>query len=90
MDWCYGQDEGVGEVFLKEVKPLLQGILKGGNGCVIAYGAQGSGKTQLIQVAPVTPLFFFYYVIFAIVKPIVSNLGESSQFRDPKKTLAWH
>jgi len=39
------------EVFSKEVKPLIQGVLKGCNGCVIAYGAQGSGKTHLIQVA---------------------------------------
>lgn len=50
LDWCYEQDEGVSEIYSREVKPLLQGIFDGRNTCVIAYGARGSGKTQMIQV----------------------------------------
>ncbi|XP_017697853.2 kinesin-like protein KIN-10B isoform X2 [Phoenix dactylifera] len=49
LDWCYKQDEGISEIFSREVKPLIQGIFHGRNACVIAYGARGSGKTQMIQ-----------------------------------------
>ncbi|KAK1267648.1 Kinesin-like calmodulin-binding protein [Acorus gramineus] len=49
FDWCYGMDEGVGHVFSKEVKPLLEGVLGGSNAAVLAYGARRSGKTSLIH-----------------------------------------
>ncbi|KAG1361323.1 kinesin-like protein KIN-10C [Cocos nucifera] len=55
LDWCYEQDEGVSEIFSREVKPLLQGIFHGRNACVIAYGARGSGKTQTIQGSEENP-----------------------------------
>ncbi|XP_019709533.1 kinesin-like protein KIN-10B [Elaeis guineensis] len=55
LDWCYEQDEGVSEIFSREVKPLLQGIFHGRNACVIAYGARGSGKTHTIQGSEENP-----------------------------------
>lgn len=50
LDWCYEQDENIDQIFTAEVKPLIEGLFRGHNGCVIAYGAPGSGKSQLIQV----------------------------------------
>nr|XP_009396131.1 PREDICTED: kinesin-like protein KIN-10C isoform X1 [Musa acuminata subsp. malaccensis] len=49
LDWCYEQDENIDQIFTAEVKPLIEGLFRGHNGCVIAYGAPGSGKSQLIQ-----------------------------------------
>ncbi|URD98805.1 Kinesin motor domain [Musa troglodytarum] len=49
LDWCYEQDENIDQIFTAEVKPLIEGLFRGHNGCVIAYGARGSGKSQLIQ-----------------------------------------
>ncbi|RWV89921.1 hypothetical protein BHE74_00012192, partial [Ensete ventricosum] len=43
------QDENIDQIFTAEVKPLIEGLFRGHNGCVIAYGARGSGKSQLIQ-----------------------------------------
>nr|CAD1840861.1 unnamed protein product [Ananas comosus var. bracteatus] len=72
LDWCYEPEEGVGEIFSREVKPLIQGLFQGSNSCVIAYGARGSGKTQIIQgseenpgLAPIT-----LYEILAMAKEI--------------------
>lgn len=50
LDGCYEQNESTSKLFANEVKPLLKAVLHGDNCCVIAYGVQGSGKTQLIQV----------------------------------------
>ncbi|XP_028557287.1 kinesin-like protein KIN-10C isoform X2 [Dendrobium catenatum] len=55
LDDCYEQDESNSKLFAHEVKPLLEGILHGDSCCVIAYGVQGSGKTQLIQGSVETP-----------------------------------
>ncbi|KAI0510009.1 hypothetical protein KFK09_010609 [Dendrobium nobile] len=55
LDDCYEQDESNGKLFAHEVKPLLEGILHGDSCCVITYGVQGSGKTQLIQGSVETP-----------------------------------
>ncbi|KAL0918273.1 hypothetical protein M5K25_010272 [Dendrobium thyrsiflorum] len=55
LDDCYEQDDSNSKLFAHEVKPLLEGILHGDNSCVIAYGVQGSGKTQLIQGSVETP-----------------------------------
>ncbi|XP_020091651.1 kinesin-like protein KIN-10C isoform X2 [Ananas comosus] len=72
LDWCYEPEEGVGEIFSREVKPLIQGLFQGSNSCVIAYGARGSGKTQILQgseenpgLAPIT-----LYEILAMAKEI--------------------
>ncbi|XP_004309200.1 PREDICTED: kinesin-like protein KIF22 [Fragaria vesca subsp. vesca] len=49
LDYCYDQNEDNGQIFSREVKPLIPGILEGCNATVIALGARGSGKTSLIQ-----------------------------------------
>ncbi|XP_074566023.1 kinesin-like protein KIN-10C [Curcuma longa] len=49
LDWCYGQGESICDVYNGEVKHLVQWLFCGRNACVIAYGARGSGKSQLIQ-----------------------------------------
>ncbi|XP_042380068.1 kinesin-like protein KIN-10C [Zingiber officinale] len=49
LDWCYDQGESIYDVYNGEVKHLVQWLFCGRNACVIAYGARGSGKSQLIQ-----------------------------------------
>ncbi|KAJ6807930.1 kinesin-like protein KIN-10C isoform X2 [Iris pallida] len=75
LDWCYGPEEGVNDVFSNEVKPLLQGLLEGRNSCVIAYGAPGSGKTQLIQGTEESPGLALLTV--TDIFPVVEELGGS-------------
>ncbi|ONK64001.1 uncharacterized protein A4U43_C07F21090 [Asparagus officinalis] len=75
LDWCYGQEETTGDIFFREIKPLLEGILKGSNGCVIAYGAQGSGKTQLIQGSEENPGLALMAI--SEILPAVEELGGS-------------
>ncbi|KAJ0966670.1 hypothetical protein J5N97_023587 [Dioscorea zingiberensis] len=55
LDWCYEQDEGIDQIFLKEINPLLDGVLHGSNTCVLGYGARGSGKTHIIQGSEENP-----------------------------------
>ncbi|KAK8964011.1 Kinesin-1-like protein PSS1 [Platanthera guangdongensis] len=55
LDGFYEQDESTSKLYDHEVKPLLQGLLHGDNCCVVAFGAQGSGKSQLIQGSAETP-----------------------------------
>lgn len=50
LDWCYEQDERIDQIFSKEIKPLLCGVLRGSNACVLGHGARRSGKTHTIQV----------------------------------------
>ncbi|ONK66628.1 uncharacterized protein A4U43_C06F10330 [Asparagus officinalis] len=71
LDLCYGQEETTGDIFSREIKPLLEGILKGGKGCVIAYGAQGSGKTQLVQGSEENPglALMFTEMICTLISP---------------------
>ncbi|XP_019051393.1 PREDICTED: kinesin-like protein KIN-10C isoform X2 [Nelumbo nucifera] len=49
LDYCYDQNEDIGKMFSREVKPLVSGIFRGLNASVLAYGAKGSGKTYTIQ-----------------------------------------
>ncbi|KAK9103644.1 hypothetical protein Sjap_020898 [Stephania japonica] len=49
LDYCYEQGEEAAQVFSREVKPLLSGVLDGLSASVLAYGARGSGKTFLMQ-----------------------------------------
>ncbi|XP_042510655.1 kinesin-like protein KIN-10C [Macadamia integrifolia] len=49
LDYCYAQDEDVGQIFAREVKPIVSGIFRGLNASVLVYGARGSGKTYTIQ-----------------------------------------
>ncbi|XP_042504063.1 kinesin-like protein KIN-10C [Macadamia integrifolia] len=49
LDYCYDQHEDVGQIFSREVRPLVSGIFRGLNASVLVYGARGSGKTQTIQ-----------------------------------------
>lgn len=49
LDFCYGQEDEVGQVFSREVEPILPGLFRGSNATVFAYGATGSGKTYTMQ-----------------------------------------
>ncbi|XP_017255246.1 kinesin-like protein KIN-10C isoform X2 [Daucus carota subsp. sativus] len=49
MDYCYGQNEDSSLIFVKEIKPLISGVMNGKNASIIAFGARGSGKTCTIQ-----------------------------------------
>ncbi|KAK4801048.1 hypothetical protein SAY86_021535 [Trapa natans] len=50
LDSFYAQeDNNVGMIFDKEVRPLIHGIFEGCNATVFAYGATGSGKTYTMQ-----------------------------------------
>ncbi|KAJ7969930.1 Kinesin-like protein [Quillaja saponaria] len=49
VDYCYEQNEDNKMIFSREVKPLISGVFEGHNATVIACGARGSGKTDLIQ-----------------------------------------
>lgn len=51
MDYCYGQNEDLSLIFVKEIDPLISGVINGKNASIIAYGARGSGKTCTIQVS---------------------------------------
>ncbi|KAM0942057.1 putative plus-end-directed kinesin ATPase [Dioscorea sansibarensis] len=55
LDWCYEQDERIDQIFSKEIKPLLYGVLRGSNACVLGYGARRSGKTHTIQGSEENP-----------------------------------
>ncbi|KAK8959729.1 hypothetical protein KSP40_PGU005072 [Platanthera guangdongensis] len=55
LDGFYEQDESMHKIFAHEVNQLLHGLLHGDNCCVIAYGAQGNAKSQLIQGSLETP-----------------------------------
>lgn len=50
LDFCYDQNQGNDFMFIKEVKPLISGLLRGCNATIIACGARATGKTRLIQV----------------------------------------
>ncbi|KAJ0965037.1 hypothetical protein J5N97_026175 [Dioscorea zingiberensis] len=45
LNRCYEQDVGIDQILFKEINPLLDGVLRGSNACVLGYGARGSGKT---------------------------------------------
>ncbi|XP_057815899.1 kinesin-like protein KIN-10C isoform X2 [Cryptomeria japonica] len=49
FDFCYGQEDEVGQIFLREVDPILPVLFRGSNATVFAYGATGSGKTYTMQ-----------------------------------------
>jgi len=51
LDSFFGQeDDNVGQIFCREVSPLIPGMFGGSNATVFAYGATGSGKTYTMQV----------------------------------------
>ncbi|KAG0454169.1 hypothetical protein HPP92_025473 [Vanilla planifolia] len=75
LDSCYEQVENVTELFIQEVKPLLQGILDGKNSCVIAFGARRSGKTQLIEGSEEIPGLAMKS--FCELIPMVEEIGGS-------------
>ncbi|XP_058773415.1 kinesin-like protein KIN-10C isoform X2 [Vicia villosa] len=49
VDYCYNEHEDNEVIYSKEVKPLVSAAFEGINSTIIAHGARGSGKTQLIQ-----------------------------------------
>ncbi|KAK6914699.1 Kinesin motor domain [Dillenia turbinata] len=50
LDSFFGEeDNNVGQIFLKEVNPLIPEIFRGFNATVFVYGATGSGKTYTMQ-----------------------------------------
>ncbi|CAJ1799007.1 unnamed protein product [Sphenostylis stenocarpa] len=50
LDSFFGQeDNNVGQIFCREVSPLIPGMFSGCNATVFAYGATGSGKTYTMQ-----------------------------------------
>lgn len=55
LDWCYGQEDDVRQIFSREVDPILPGLFRGSNATVFAYGATGSGKTYTMQGTNETP-----------------------------------
>ncbi|KAK4384974.1 Kinesin-like protein KIN-10C [Sesamum angolense] len=55
LDYCSEQDEEIGEIYSREIKPVVSDIFDGRNACVIAFGARGSGKTYTIQGSPEKP-----------------------------------
>ncbi|KAK4431479.1 Kinesin-like protein KIN-10C [Sesamum alatum] len=55
LDYCSEQDEEIGEIYSREIKPLVSDIFDGRNASVIAFGARGSGKTHTIQGSPEKP-----------------------------------
>lgn len=51
LDSFFGQeDNSVGQIFYREVSPLISELFHGRNATVFAYGATGSGKTFTMQV----------------------------------------
>jgi len=44
------EDNNVGQIFEREVSPMIPAIFGGCNATVFAYGATGSGKTYTMQV----------------------------------------
>jgi kinesin family protein 22 len=50
VDYCYKEHEDNEIIYSREVKPLVLAAFEGINSTVIAHGARGSGKTQLLQV----------------------------------------
>ncbi|KAL0317798.1 UNVERIFIED_CONTAM: Kinesin-like protein KIN-10C [Sesamum angustifolium] len=55
LDYCSEQDEEIGEIYSREIKPVVSDIFDGRNASVIAFGARGSGKTHTIQGSPEKP-----------------------------------
>ncbi|CAJ2666747.1 unnamed protein product [Trifolium pratense] len=49
VDYCYKEHEDNEIIYSREVKPLISAAFEGINSTVIAHGARGSGKTQLLQ-----------------------------------------
>ncbi|KAK2367074.1 kinesin protein KIN-10C [Trifolium repens] len=49
VDYCYKEHEDNEIIYSREVKPLVSAAFEGINSTVIAHGARGSGKTQLLQ-----------------------------------------
>ncbi|KAG5022523.1 hypothetical protein JHK82_018432 [Glycine max] len=50
LDSFFGhEDNNVGQIFHREVSPLIPGMFSGCNATVFAYGATGSGKTYTMQ-----------------------------------------
>ncbi|KAL9163313.1 hypothetical protein ABFS82_06G032600 [Erythranthe guttata] len=49
LDYCYEQREEIGQMYSREIQPLISEVFDGRNVSVIALGARGSGKTYTIQ-----------------------------------------
>ncbi|KAG8381310.1 hypothetical protein BUALT_Bualt06G0109100 [Buddleja alternifolia] len=49
LDYFYEQDEEIGQIYSREIKPLILEAFDGRNASIIALGAKGSGKTYTIQ-----------------------------------------
>ncbi|CAK9185044.1 unnamed protein product [Ilex paraguariensis] len=49
VDYCYEQNEDIGVIFSREIKPLVSEVFDGLNATIIAYGARGSGKTYTVK-----------------------------------------
>ncbi|KAI3458135.1 hypothetical protein Pfo_014798 [Paulownia fortunei] len=49
LDYCYEQHEEIGQIYSREIQPLVLEVFDGLNASVIALGAKGSGKTFTIQ-----------------------------------------
>ncbi|XP_042054170.1 kinesin-like protein KIN-10B [Salvia splendens] len=56
LDGFFGQDyNNVGQIFDREVRPLIPAIFQGYNATIFAYGATGSGKTYTMQGSDLLP-----------------------------------
>ncbi|CAL4908556.1 unnamed protein product [Urochloa decumbens] len=49
LDAFFGQEDGINQIFDREVSALIPGIFEGINATIFAYGATGSGKTYTMQ-----------------------------------------
>ena len=50
FDHCFGPSTAQEEVFDVVAKPVVEDVLKGGNGTVFAYGQTGTGKTYTMGI----------------------------------------
>ncbi|KAG6430430.1 hypothetical protein SASPL_108497 [Salvia splendens] len=56
LDGFFGQDDNnVGQIFDREVRPLIPALFQGYNATIFAYGATGSGKTYTMQGSDLLP-----------------------------------
>lgn len=60
FDYVFGEKSTQKEVFESSMEGLVEGILKGYNATVFAYGATGAGKTHTI--CKLIPCFFYRYI----------------------------
>ncbi|RDX60657.1 Kinesin-like protein KIN-10B [Mucuna pruriens] len=78
LDSFFGQeDNNVGQIFSREVSPLISGIFNGCNVTVFAYGATGSGKTYTMQGTEEQPGLMS--LAMSMILSICQSTGSTAQ-----------